>query len=38
VLAYVYQLNAVTPGIPKPLQPNPDVPVDFRYNEDGEAI
>ena len=38
VLAYVYQLNAVTPGIPRPLQPNPDVPADFRYNEDGEAI
>lgn len=38
VLAYVYQLNAVTPGIPRPLQPNPEVPVDFRYDEDGEAI
>jgi len=28
----------VTPGVPRPLQPNPDVPADFRYNEDGEAI
>jgi len=38
VLAYVYQLNAVTPGVPQPRQPNPEVPADFRYNEDGEAI
>jgi flagellar biosynthetic protein FlhB len=38
VLAYVYQLNAVTPGVPRPLQPNPEVPADFRYDEDGEAI
>ena len=38
VLAYVYQLSSVTPGVPRPLQPNPDVPADFRYNEDGEAI
>jgi flagellar biosynthetic protein FlhB len=38
VLAYVYQLNAVTPGVPQPRQPNPDVPADFRYNEDGKAL
>lgn len=38
VLAYVYQLNTVIPGVPPPLQPNPEVPADFRYNEDGEAI
>jgi len=38
VLAYVYQLNAVTPGVAQPRQPNPDVPADFRYNEDGDAL
>ena len=38
VLAYVYQLNVVTPGIPQPQQPNPEVPADFRYNEDGQTI
>ena len=38
VLAYVYQMNAVTPGVPRPIQPNPEVPADYRYNEDGEAI
>jgi flagellar biosynthetic protein FlhB len=38
VLAYVYQLNAVTPGVPRPTQPNPEVPADFRYNEDGDVI
>ena len=38
VLAYVYQLNVVTPGIPQPQQPNPEVPANFRYNEDGQTI
>ena len=38
VLAYVYQMNAVTPGTAPPLQPNPEVPADYRYNEDGDAI
>jgi|TARA_B110000908_G_scaffold55870_1_gene68091 flagellar biosynthetic protein FlhB len=38
VLAYVYQLNVVTPGIPQPQQPNPEVPANFRYNEDGHAV
>ena len=38
VLAYVYQLNVVTPGIPQPQQPNPEVPANFRYNEDGQTV
>ena len=38
ILAYVYQLNAVTPGVPKPLQPNPEVPDDFRFDEAGERL
>ncbi|MBT6077037.1 MAG: flagellar biosynthesis protein FlhB [Oceanospirillaceae bacterium] len=38
VLAYVYQMNAVIPGTAPPLQPNPEVPSDYRYNEDGDVI
>jgi len=38
ILAYVYQLNAVTPGVPRPLQPNPQVPDDFRFDETGERL
>lgn len=38
VLAYVYQLNVVTPGIPQPQQPNPEVPANFHYNEDGQTV
>ena len=38
ILAYVYQLNAVTPGVPRPLQPNPQVPDDFHFDETGERL
>ena len=38
ILAYVYQLNAVTPGVPRPLQPSPEVPDDFRFDESGERL
>lgn len=38
VLAYVYQLNAVVPGTPRPMQPNPEVPHDFRFDEEGELL
>jgi len=38
VLAYVYQLNTVIPGVPAPKQPNPEVPQNLRYNEDGVVI
>jgi len=38
VLAYVYQMNAVTPGTAPPVQPTPEVPADYRYNEDGDTI
>ena len=38
ILAYVYQLNAVTPGVPRPMQPNPEVPDDFRFDESGERL
>ncbi len=38
ILAYVYQLNAVVPGVPKPLQPNPEIPQDFQFNESGKRL
>lgn len=38
VLAYVYQLNTVVPGAARPMQPNPEVPHDFRFNEEGELV
>ena len=38
ILAYVYQLNSVVPGTPRPMQPNPEVPHDFRFDEEGELL
>jgi hypothetical protein len=38
VLAYVFQLSALTPDLVAPTAPAPDVPQEFLFDEDGQPL